>query len=258
MKKNDKKSDLEQSACVQNQNPPSETNCLNDIADRTQPENTLRETVTLLTQTEHIGKMGSWSADLAENMIVSEEMRRIMGFTDDEAVTGENIRRRKHPIDRLKQTGGITNQEEIIPAPTSAAKPQTGCETILRVEDESSLLKMTETMLRRLGYSVLSALTPEEALRLAAGHSSDIHLFITDIIMPHMNGRELADQLQSIRPDLRCLFMSRYTVNVIAKKRILDNGVHFIQKPFLKTDLTAKVRDAIHQAPETDNRQDRT
>lgn len=133
---------------------------------------------------------------------------------------------------------------EKIPA-ASATEPQTGRETILLVEDEPSLLKMTEVMLRRLGYFVLPALTPEEAVRLAAGYRGDIQLLITDVIMPHMNGRELADQLQSIRPDLRCLFMSGYTADVIAKKGILEKGVHFIQKPFQKKELAAKVRETL-------------
>ncbi|HLZ18035.1 MAG TPA: PAS domain S-box protein, partial [Smithellaceae bacterium] len=132
-------------------------------------------------------------------------------------------------------------EQEKIQAVVSITEPQTGRETILLVEDEPSLLKMTVVMLRRLGYFVLPALTPEEAVGLATGYRGHIQLLITDVIMPHMNGRELADQLQSIRPDLRCLFMSGYTADVIAKKGILEKGVHFIQKPFQKKDLAARV-----------------
>ena len=136
--------------------------------------------------------------------------------------------------------------EKSLPA-SDAAQTQTGQETILLVEDELSLLKMTEAMLRRLGYLVLSAVSPEKAVQLAKEHPGDIHLLLTDVIMPAMNGRELAEKLQAIRPGLRCLFMSGYTADVIAKKGILDEGVLFLQKPFQKNSLAAKVREALDQ-----------
>ena len=128
----------------------------------------------------------------------------------------------------------------------SAIEPDVrGNETILVVEDEAPILKMTQTMLQRLGYKVLAAKSPGEAISLAKANPEPIHLLITDVIMPEMNGRDLATKLLSLYPDLPRLFMSGYTANVIAHQGILDEGVHFIQKPFTKKDLAIKVREAL-------------
>jgi YesN/AraC family two-component response regulator len=92
---------------------------------------------------------------------------------------------------------------------------------------------------------VIAAQTPVQAIHLAQDHPGDIHLLITDVVMPEMNGRELAEQLSAIRPNLECLYMSGYTADVIAHRGILDEGVGFIQKPFLSEDLAAKVRQVL-------------
>lgn len=120
-----------------------------------------------------------------------------------------------------------------------------GHETILLVEDEATILKMTTTMLHRLGYAVLPALTPHEALRLAGEFTEVIHLLVTDVIMPEMNGRELAKQLLTTKPDMKCLFMSGYSAKVIASHGVPDEAVAFIQKPFSYKDLAFKVREAL-------------
>lgn len=119
-------------------------------------------------------------------------------------------------------------------------------ETVLVVEDEAANLQMDKAMLERLGYRVLAAGTPGEAIRLAEKHSSEIHLLITDVVMPEMNGWDLAERLQSLYPSMKILFMSGYTANVIAH-RVLDEGVNFIQKPFSMKDLAVKVRDAVRE-----------
>ncbi len=131
------------------------------------------------------------------------------------------------------------------PAPAPAAPVAKGHETILLVEDEPSILGVGKTMLEKMGYRVLAAPTPGEALRLAEAHSGDIHLLITDVIMPEMNGRELAKNLLSLYPHLRRLFMSGYTADVIAAHGVLDDGTHFIQKPFTMKTLSEKVREAL-------------
>ena len=123
-----------------------------------------------------------------------------------------------------------------------------GHETILLVEDEPAILKMTTTMLQRLGYNVLSAGTPREGLRLATKAANEIHLLFTDIVMPEMNGRDLADNLLPIHPHLKCLFMSGYTSDIIAQQGILEEGVEFIQKPFSKNDLARKVRIVLDKS----------
>ncbi|MGD9975392.1 MAG: PAS domain S-box protein [Desulfatirhabdiaceae bacterium] len=118
-------------------------------------------------------------------------------------------------------------------------------ETILVVEDEISVLKLAHIILERLGYTVLAAATPADAECLADEHSGRIHLLITDVVMPFMNGRELAARLQTRHPEIKTLFMSGYTANVIAHHGVLDKGVHFMQKPFSRSELAEKVREAL-------------
>jgi CheY-like chemotaxis protein len=120
-----------------------------------------------------------------------------------------------------------------------------GQETILLVEDEQAILKLTSMILTRQGYTVLAANSPDEAIRLASEHSGGIDLLMTDVVMPEMNGRDLSKTLSSLHPQLKTLFMSGYTANVIAHHGVLDEGVHFIQKPFSLPNLTAKVRQAL-------------
>ena len=121
-----------------------------------------------------------------------------------------------------------------------------GCEeTILVVEDDLSILKLAQKILKGLNYTVLIADTPKGAMRLAKEHANEIHLLITDVVMPEMNGRELSEHLQSLFPDLKCIFMSGYTANAIAHHGVLDKGVHFIQKPFSKRDLATFVRNVL-------------
>jgi PAS domain S-box-containing protein len=132
----------------------------------------------------------------------------------------------------------LPDREEIRPAAR-------GHETILLVEDEPAILKMTTMMLEQIGYKVLAAGTPGEAIAFAREHAGDIHLLITDVVMPEMNGRDLAKNLLSLYPSLKLLFMSGYTANVIAHNGVLDEGVQFIQKPFFKADLSIKVRAAL-------------
>ncbi len=122
-----------------------------------------------------------------------------------------------------------------------------GSETILLVEDETTILKMTRMMLERLGYTVLTAATSGEAMDVARENSEEINLLMTDVVMPEMNGRDLAGKLLTLYPNLKWLFMSGYTANVIAHHGVLDEGVSFIQKPFSKQDLAAKVRKVLDE-----------
>ena len=120
-----------------------------------------------------------------------------------------------------------------------------GNETILLVEDELALLNMIATMLHKLGYTVLPANTPSEANHLVEMHDRKIDLLLTDVIMPEMNGRDLAEQLLINHPGMKCLFMSGYTANIIAQQGVLNQGVSFIQKTFSQRELAAKVRQAL-------------
>lgn len=122
-----------------------------------------------------------------------------------------------------------------------------GHETILLVEDEAAILEIGRVMLENLGYSVLAAGTPADAIRLAEERRGMIDLLLTDVIMPEMNGRELAKNLHSLYPDLACLFMSGYTADVIAHRGVMDEGVNFIQKPFTSRGLSVAVRLALEK-----------
>jgi len=123
-----------------------------------------------------------------------------------------------------------------------------GDETILLVEDEKAILNTTKMMLERLGYTVLDALSPEDALELAQKCMQDgIHLLMTDVVMPRMNGRDLSEKILELYPNLKCLFMSGYTANVIAHHGVLDEGLNFINKPYSKQQLSLKLREILDE-----------
>jgi two-component system sensor histidine kinase EvgS len=118
-------------------------------------------------------------------------------------------------------------------------------ETILLVEDEPSIRKLARTILDKLNYAVLTAASPHEAIRLAGEHDGEIHLLMTDVVMPDLNGRELAERILLTRPGMKCLYMSGYTANFIAPRGVLDEGTHFIQKPFSLKELAIQVRSML-------------
>ena len=129
----------------------------------------------------------------------------------------------------------------ILEVPTIAR----GDEIILLVEDETAVLDMVRLMLEGLGYQVLTASTPAEAIRVGQLHECRIDLLITDVIMPGMNGRELTHNLLSICPDVKRLFMSGYTSDIITSHGVLDEGANFIQKPFSLKELADQVRKVL-------------
>lgn len=131
-------------------------------------------------------------------------------------------------------------QQDVIPENTTMVSTDNN-ELVLVVEDDFSLLTMTRKMLEKQGYTVLTASDPSAALELARQTRSPIDLLITDVVMPEMNGRELALAFHDIFPDMKIIFMSGYTSNVIVRDNILDNGVNFIQKPFTRAHLITTV-----------------
>jgi CheY-like chemotaxis protein len=100
-------------------------------------------------------------------------------------------------------------------------------------------------LLEAQGYTVLQANGSNEAMRVARDHADEIHLLVTDVIMPGMNGRDLASALRSLYPHLKRVFMSGYPADVVAHRGVVDEGVWFLQKPFSRNDLCAKVREAL-------------
>jgi PAS domain S-box-containing protein len=130
-------------------------------------------------------------------------------------------------------------------ADPAAAPPLDGVETVLLVEDELMVRQLIRDALHSCGYTILEAETPGEALRLAAEHPGPIDLLLTDVIMPGMNGRQLQEALQGVRPGLRTLFISGYTDNIIAQHGVLPDCTRFLQKPFAIRSLLLKVRAAL-------------
>ncbi|QWV93964.1 PAS domain S-box protein [Geomonas oryzisoli] len=122
-----------------------------------------------------------------------------------------------------------------------------GRETILLVEDEPAILQMTTMLLESLGYVVVTAGSPSEAIRMAEKRTGSIDLLMTDVVMPEMNGRDLAGVLSAGHPRLKCLFMSGYTADIIAHRGVIYEGVYFIQKPFSLPVLAAKLREVLEQ-----------
>ncbi|MDA3924284.1 MAG: PAS domain S-box protein [Kiritimatiellae bacterium] len=120
-----------------------------------------------------------------------------------------------------------------------------GHDTVLLVEDEPLILEMGKRMLESLGYRVLTAGLPDEAIAMAEEHAGEIHLLLTDVVMPQMNGLDLAIRLTLFHPKIKHMFMSGYTADIIAKQGLIEEGMHFIQKPFTIQDLAAKVRDVL-------------
>ncbi|WP_320045298.1 ATP-binding protein [uncultured Desulfobacter sp.] len=120
-----------------------------------------------------------------------------------------------------------------------------GNETILLVEDEKALLKLSRATLEQMGYTVLAADSPNKAIRIAAEYPGEIQLLMTDVIMPEMNGLELANKLIRDHPGIRCLYVSGYTTDVFSSHGILHEGVHFLQKPFKKKDLEQMLRKIL-------------
>ncbi|MDK9706657.1 MAG: PAS domain S-box protein [Desulforhopalus sp.] len=141
------------------------------------------------------------------------------------------------PVYAAPEEPKLRNEEEI-----TAVRGQ---ETILLVEDEPMILDVTATMLRMQGYTVLAASSPGQAVRITEEHAGKISMLMTDVIMPEMNGRDLAKNLQALRPNLKCLFMSGYTADVIAPHGVLEEGVHFIQKPFAMQALIDKIKEVL-------------
>lgn len=128
---------------------------------------------------------------------------------------------------------------------TALETPLSRGETILLVEDDASILNLGIKILENLGYNVLATTRSKDAKKMAEEYDGQINLLITDVVMPEMNGRELSEQLQLLYPELKILFMSGYTANVIAHQGVLDEGIYFISKPFSPKDIALKIREVL-------------
>ncbi len=122
-----------------------------------------------------------------------------------------------------------------------------GTETILLVEDDETLRELTHEVLDGYGYHVLDAANSDEALSISERYEKTIHLLLTDVVMPGMSGRDVADRLAELRPEIKVLFMSGYTDDAIVHHGVLDADASFIEKPFAPDALARKVRDVLDE-----------
>ena len=129
----------------------------------------------------------------------------------------------------------------------AAPRSQRGTETILIVEDEEAVRELIQTVLTEKGFDVIVSLDPQHAEKIASEFAGEIHLLLTDMVMPGMSGRELAERISAKRRDIRVLFMSGYTDNVITSGGMLQEGLAFLQKPFSPAALVQKVREVLSQ-----------
>jgi CheY-like chemotaxis protein len=128
---------------------------------------------------------------------------------------------------------------------TPVEPPWRGSGTILVVEDDPSVQRLVCRVLATRGYEVIAAANGEEALHLAAAHRGTIHLLLTDVVMPRMGGRELAERATRLRPELRVLFMSGYTDDAVVRHGVVEDKVGFVHKPFTPDTIERRVRDAL-------------
>ena len=150
-------------------------------------------------------------------------------------------------LPRVASIGEPTAQ--VAAAPIEYRKVEPGTETILLVEDEANLRYLARQYLEKQGYKVIEAADGAVAMQIAVAHEAMIHLLLTDVIMPGMNGRELAQRIAEIRPNVKILYMSGYTENVIGHNGMLDAGIRLLQKPFNLRDLKSKVREVLDATP---------
>jgi CheY-like chemotaxis protein len=140
----------------------------------------------------------------------------------------------------------VSNAEDVVANPSALAAPK-GNETILLVEDEDAVRNLAKQILKTCGYHVLSAANGSDAIQQSQSHPGPIHILISDVVMPHMGGRELAERIIGMRPECKLLFLSGYTNDAVIRHGVLDAEYAFLQKPFTPALLAQKVRHVLNK-----------
>jgi two-component system cell cycle sensor histidine kinase/response regulator CckA len=139
----------------------------------------------------------------------------------------------------------VSSGIEIATASMEPEKASCGSQTILIVEDEAALLQVTHRSLETVGYAILPARSPAEAIQISESHPGPIHLMVTDVVMPGMSGAQLAIHLAALRPEMKVLYVSGYTDDTIVRHGVLEPGLAFLQKPFSPKTLARKVGEVL-------------
>jgi CheY-like chemotaxis protein len=134
---------------------------------------------------------------------------------------------------------------ESVHFPEVSGHPVGASETILLVEDEKEVRALSAKILQRIGYKVLESTSPEDALQISERHTEPIHLLLTDVVLPRMSGRKIAELLAPLRPGMKVLYMSGYTDDTVVRSSLLEGGTVFLQKPFTPATLVRKVREVL-------------
>src|SRR6185503_7961329 len=142
----------------------------------------------------------------------------------------------------------LQGADEVVSEVSAEDGADEGTETVLLVEDEEMVRSLSERTLRGRGYTVLSAPHGPAALELLGRHTGPIQLLLTDVVMPQMSGKDLADRVSQLHPGIRVLYMSGYTEDTIGHHGMLENGVSLLQKPFTPTSMARKVREVLDAA----------
>ena len=144
----------------------------------------------------------------------------------------------------------VEDAAESVPGPEARELPFGGSETILLVEDEEAVRTLASRILQERGYRVLESASPDDALQIAEHHQEPIALLLTDVVLPKMSGRKIAEHLTLLRPSMKVLYMSGYTDDAIVRSGVLEANTAFLQKPFTPSGLARKVREVLDAAPD--------